>query len=489
MKFTTFKRSLIAAAVAALLPIGSASATSITVYDSTFDPARDGAPLASALVMDEAITIVDGSSEYQGNANEGSSGLFTDLNFGTAGDTDFILDDGIVLTSGSADLAMENTQSGFTGTASGLGDEGLDLLLDEAGFGDFQTFDATVLSFDFTVEEGINAVALDFIFGSEEYPEFADAYPEIAAIFVDGTNAAAFEDGSLLRVTSETIGSGNYVNNNPHDDFEGEGGEFGGEGPLDIGVAPVEVEYTPLDIEYDGLSIPLTAIGALDTTKDVHTIKIAVSDTGDQVLDTGIFVANMRGLNVGGGVDFDGPGSSADDPLLPVSGSAEDGFVFEIFVGDAGIGTDPSEMIFFDPDVAVGYEFTSNLAIDTLMVTVDFGDGIYSLEVFDDANAQYVALADFAVNDLIDFSSLALGFDVFQWKIGDIEASAGVDPNDPSLFVYGLTFVTGGPLTLTQTPITEFVDDNGNGNGNVPLPASLYLFLLGALAMRRRLFA
>lgn len=479
MTQSIFKRTLLPIALAAAVPFTTASATVFTPYSGV---ALDGAPLAEALVSDSAITIISGSTDFDGNETGfgASAALFEDLDFGTVDNVDFTLPDGILLSSGNADLPSENTQSGFSGDASGAGDAGLDLLLEAGGFFPAHaTSDATVLSFDFSVDPGVNAVALDFIFGSEEYPEFAGVFPEIAGIFIDGTNVAAFANGDLLSVTSDGIASGNFVDNNIF------GGDLDDEGPGDPSGLAAVGDVAPLAIEYDGLSIPLTAIGALDTSLTTHSIKIAVSDTNDQVLDTGIFLANMRGLTAGGGVVFDGPGSSPDDPLLPVPGDdPSDGFDFQIFVGDAGIGTDPTERIFFDPDVAIGYEFTSNLAVTSLQVTSDLGDGIYSLDVWD--GSIYLSLADFMVNEIVDFTSLA--FDVFQWRIGGIETSAMVDPTDPTAFVFGLTFASAGSLKLNQTPITEFVDPNpgGGGGGTVPVPAGIYLLALGALAMRRR---
>jgi len=475
----------------ALLASQAASAVTFELYHQENGFIGDGSELAGVLATDSAISIVEGSSAFQGNFDSSGGGefefdgeefpeiapaavvgnvtdgasasFFTDLNFGTAGGADFVLPDGILLTSGNANPPDSNTTSGFAGFASGLGDAGLDALLEAAEFDD-RTTDATVLSFDFMVTNDSNAVALDFIFASEEFPEFADEFPEIAGIFVDGTNYAAFQDGSLLSVTSAGISAGNFVDNDGNND--------GG--------------ISPLAIEYDGLSVPLTAVGLLDESRTTHNIKIAVSDTGDTDLDTGIFLANLRGISLGGSDDVDGPGSSPSDPLLPVPGDdSSDGFDFQIFVGDAGIGTDPTLPIFFDPDVAIGYEFTSNLDVTSLQVTVDLGDGIYSLMVWD--GAAYQSLADFMVNEIVDLTSLS--FDVFQFIIAGIETSAMVDPTDPTVFVTGLTFGSAGQLSLNMNPITAFVGGGGGGGGNVPVPASIYLLALGALAMRRRLLA
>ncbi|MBL7003205.1 MAG: choice-of-anchor L domain-containing protein, partial [Gammaproteobacteria bacterium] len=256
----------------------------------------------------------------QSGGDYGSAALFSDLNLGSIGDTDFVLPDGILLTSGNANLPLTNTESGFSGQASGQGEESLDALLGAFNENDI-TRDATALSFDFTVSEGINAISLDFIFGTEEYSEYIDSYPEIAAIFVDGVNYAGFADGSILTLTAATVGNGNFFNNDPWNN-----------GPI----------AEPLDIEYDGVSAPLTLHGLLDTSLDVHTIKIAVSDTNDGILDTGLFVANLQGLTLGGD---DGSGTAVTDPLLPTTQEVGE-FEFVVDVGDTGFGIDPSQPIF-----------------------------------------------------------------------------------------------------------------------------------------------
>lgn len=516
----SFRRKALPILLGSLLASQGASAVVFDLYHQDNGYGSTGSELASALVTDSRISIVDGSSMFQGNTSgdegyggegdgyggEGdgyggevplafdvdivdtqvvesgptsgaSASFFRDLDFGTAGGVHFTLPDGILLTSGNANPAEMNTQSGFTGFASGQGDAGLDLLLQAAGLDDV-TSDATVLSFEFTVEGDANAVALDFIFGSEEYPEYVNSYPEIAGIFIDGVNYAAFGDGSLLTVTQNNVGAGNFVNNN---------GDFG---DVDADGNPFPVAPEPLAIEYDGLSKPFTAVGNLDPMLQTHTIKIAVSDTNDTILDTAIFLANMRAITLGGGTVFDGPGSSPDLPLLPVPGDdAADGFDFQIFVGDAGIGTDPTQRIFFDPDVAVGYEFTSNIGVTSLQVTVDLGDGMYNLSVWD--GMAYNFFTTFAVDEIVDLSGFNMGDGVMRFLIDGIETSAMVDPTDDTAFVYGLTFANAGQLNLNQLPITVFVDPNpGTPGGNgVPVPAGIYLLALGALVMRRRLFA
>lgn len=474
---------LVCVALSCLLLSTQAQAIVYNVYNNT-DPAYlgDGSELVDALVTPgSGINVMPDSAAFQGNFSDpslggeflagvevveptiaadnsyGSAAFYTDLNFGSLDGTDFVLPDGILLTSGHAAPADTNTVPDYTGLASGNGDQGLDQLLQTLPpTGEHVSTDATVLTFDFTVDPGVNAVSLDFIFGTEEYSEYIDDYPEIAAVFVDGVNYAGFSDGSLLTLTGTTVGSGNFYNNDIHD-----------------GGAPVDAfGESPLDIEYDGVSAPLTVVGLLDTGQEVHTIKIAVSDTNDEILDTGLFVANMQGLELTGG-------TSPDDPLLPVPTPGEPGFEFVVDVGDTGVGIDPNFPIFIDPYVATGYTYeATGTNFATVMVPIAYGDGKYNLYYWD--GTDYVFIQEIDTGVQYDFLALdPLGFSKFM--IDGIEISAGLDPTDPTAFVTAVTFTGGGMITVTQTPIQTC--DGAADCAAVPEPNVVLLLAIGMLGM------
>lgn len=479
-------RFIPALALSAVLAVGlyseNAHAVVFDLYNDINGYSGTGEELAVALTNSgSGLHIVAGSSQFQGNFDNsasaglgdcgiecgvapidptqpyGSASLFSGLNLGSVGDTDFVLPDGILLTSGYAAPAETNTDSGFTGIASMQGDAGLDALLGSQGLSDV-TMDATVLSFDFTVDAGVNGVGLDFIFGTEEYSEFVNDYPEIAAVFVDGVNYAGFSDGSLLTLTSATVGSGNFFNNDPWDN------------------PPVP---EPLAIEYDGVSGPLTLHGLLDPTREVHSIKIAVSDTNDEILDTGIFAANLRGLTLGGAGG--GSGTAPTNPLLPDAPIAGGGFEFIVDVGDTGFGIDPTQPIFVDPFVATGYVYeVSGSTFATVLIPDSIGDGAYNLYTWNGTGYDFVA--EILAGEQFDFLSLDPA-GISKFMIDGIEMGAGLDPLDPLAFVTGLTFTSGGTLTVTQIPIAT-CDGSPDCSSSVPEPGTLALLAVGLLAWR-----
>ena len=173
--------------------------------------------------------------------------------------------DGIFLTSGSAQIEQSNTTGGFGWTAGTGGDADLSQILEEARSIHSVTNDVNSIEFDFTVDAGIVAVGADFVFGTDEYPEFTE-YTDIFGFIVDGVNYARFADGSLVSFIEEGAAA-NFINN-----------DAGG--------------YA---IEYDGVSLQLRVCAPLDLARGTHHIKIAIADTEDSSVDSGVFIGNLRG--------------------------------------------------------------------------------------------------------------------------------------------------------------------------------------------------
>ncbi|GAX20877.1 hypothetical protein FisN_7Hh196 [Fistulifera solaris] len=172
-------------------------------------------------------------------------------------------DSGVILSSGNVvDIAgpnnFGNTQTNFNRP----GDSNLDSLIPG-----FSTLDACVLQFDFQCGEGEVAtfdLTFDYVFGSEEYLEFVGReFNDVFGFFLNGINIALLPDN----VTPVSINSVNqntnsvYFNNNS-------GGTF--------------------NIEADGLTTKLTAQGI--PTSGTNTIKLAVADAGDRVLDSWVLI-------------------------------------------------------------------------------------------------------------------------------------------------------------------------------------------------------
>jgi Ca2+-binding RTX toxin-like protein len=216
------------------------------------------------------ITIV--SAEYTGVA--AATSTFDAVNFGTANTESMSLGAGVLLTSGSGNPASSNTSSGSSLSNGVEGDAKLDEYAEAAFSGSGTTNDAAILEITFTVaanDDGSSPskVSLDLMFGSDEYPEYSDSsYVDIAAIEVDGVNYAYFnqDETQPLSVITKNLTLGNFIDNTGN----------------------------TLAIEYDGISAPLRITTSLNTKLATHTIRIAIADTGDWILDSAIFVSNLQ---------------------------------------------------------------------------------------------------------------------------------------------------------------------------------------------------
>lgn len=163
----------------------------------------------------------------------------------------------------------------------------------------------------------------------------------------------------------------------------------------------------------------------------------------------------------------------------------QDGDVF--FFEGIPVGDDA---LILDPDVAVGYDYEivggdpGIFFADVLVPTVG-GDSSYELSVFD--GSDFLTAVTLDANTLFDFTALA--FDVSRFRITGIDVAEMLDPANPLAFPIAVSFTTAlsGMVDITQTALTQFVDDMPV---DVPEPAALLLFtggLIGLGSVRRRL--
>ncbi|MEG3436087.1 choice-of-anchor L domain-containing protein [Pannus brasiliensis CCIBt3594] len=223
------------------------------------------------LATNSGITIT--SATYTGATNAVS--LFSSVNFGTTSTSSYVLGSGILLTTGDGNPALTNTSSSYSVANGTPGDADIEGIIQNVFPGAGVTGDAAVLELSFTTSANAGTISLDVMFGSDEYPEWADtSFVDIAGILVDGVNYGLFNQNpnQPLSILSQNVIDGNLTDNT-------------------AGI---------LSIEYDGISSPLRVIAALNAGTS-HTIKIAIADTGDQVYDSGLFVSNLHLGNQSGG--------------------------------------------------------------------------------------------------------------------------------------------------------------------------------------------
>jgi hypothetical protein len=264
------------------------------------------------LVQGSGIEIDKDSIVYQyGTYNDANGEAGSSISFYTSNATnDLAITNALLLSTGSGNPNSSNTAPNYSVDLSGvdgnqLKDADLENTAKLAFSGSGAIYDATVLEFNFEINNLFtHGIKFDLLFGSDEYPEYSDSeYVDIAAIYLNGENIALFNNNEEqpLSVISKNIEIGNF-----NDNTDGH-----------------------IPIEYDGISNKLTVYAPV--APGVNTIKIAIGDTGDSALDSGLYVANFQGTQLSGsGLSSVIIGTSGDDKV----DGTDDNETFETGEGD-----------------------------------------------------------------------------------------------------------------------------------------------------------
>jgi hypothetical protein len=131
------------------------------------------------------------------------------------------------------------------------------------------------------------------------------------------------------------------------------------------------------------------------------------------------------------------PGSTPENPLLPQV--VNDAFLF------SSIPVQPNTRIWFDPIIAIGYDYA--VTGGPLFSSVVAPTGINASNTFDliygSTNVSITGGVPY------NFTSSQSNF-----SIQGIDVAANLDPANATAFVTGLTFDSAGTVNVTQTPIT-----------------------------------
>ncbi|MBL4585812.1 MAG: choice-of-anchor L domain-containing protein [Flavobacteriales bacterium] len=363
----------------------------------------------------------------------------------------FPIEEGVVLSSGNVSN-IPGTGATFSSAITGSGgDPDLDIV-SNAG-----TNDAVVLEFDF-VPIG-DSIKFDYIFGSEEYPEFVNsAFNDVFAFIISGPGFSgpfsnggeniALIPGTTTPITidnvNEAVNAQYYIDNNNGVDPDG--------------------------IVYDGYTLTLTALAEVVCGETYH-LKFALADAGDSSYDSGVFLkARSFGSNA---FRFDIVTPSADSTVVEgctvaevniFSPPADSTLVYDIIVsGNAIEGVDfteiPDSLIIAPGDSVFSFTIEplddgiSENEVDTIILT------IYTINTCGDsvANVGYIFIVEtyeieIAIDEIpgpciaYEYSILTPAISggnpdfLYDWSTGD---------NTPSIEV-GFAVTTDVSLTVTD---------------------------------------
>lgn len=214
--------------------------------------------------------------------NSDAYGSFT---YPTA-ENDLQMEKGIVLSSGSV-LDAPGFGANFVSSIMNTdGDPDLDILSDQQG--GQESYDACVVEMDVFV--ATNELTFEYVFGSEEYPEFVfspGGYNDIFAFLVSGPGIAG-DPGLGAQKNIAVLPGGttpveiNSVNNQVNWEYY-RNNEIG-----------QQISYDGLTSDYLGVKKSLTARTNVVPCNTYH-LKLAIADRGDASFDSGVFVSEIKG--------------------------------------------------------------------------------------------------------------------------------------------------------------------------------------------------
>ena len=210
------------------------------------------------------------------------------------------LESGVILATGDIANALGPNNQHNAWTKFYTNNYNGDIDLDNLTGGD-PTYDAAVLEFDI-ISTNAFTLGFQYIFASEEYPEWIGPFNDPMAVFVStnvaGTNwiNSITNDIALVPGTTNLAVSVNSINGgcvadvhgsytfpfNPHCYVDNADPDF-------VAVPPYQVSAPVFNVQYDGMTVLLSAQAQISAGITNH-VKIAIADYGDAIYDSAVFI-------------------------------------------------------------------------------------------------------------------------------------------------------------------------------------------------------
>lgn len=282
-----------------------------------------------------------------------------------AGDsTNLGLERGLLLTTGDINIAPgPNTvvDAGFEHSAPG--DADLDYLSEIQGEGSLSG-DACIVELD--VFAATNELTFEYIFASEEYPEFVNTeFNDIFAFFISGPGIEGDPNIGNQKNIAVLPGTNTPVQINSVSQLENwqyfRNNELGR-----------SLEYDGMIADFLGVKKSLTARAQVEPCQTYH-LKLAIADRRDYAYDSGVFISELRGgapsfkVAYQSGIDFliEECTSVSDTLYVGLNSPLSDTISYQVRVGGtATMGEDyaldiPATITFLPGETSIGFPISA----------------------------------------------------------------------------------------------------------------------------------
>lgn len=230
-----------------------------------------------------------------GTINGSQIGKFTNTN------PNFPFSSGILLTTGNISVAEGPNNADGESDATGVNHANIDNDL-QATIPNYTLSNASVIEFNFYSgrNENSNTVSFNYIFGSEEYPEYVCSdYNDVFAFFLTGPNPYTCQGANETRNIAIIPGSGNLpvAINTLNSGSPGSG--YSASDCTSLGFSQYYYNNNSNAVQYDaytayynttaGRYVGLTAESQLCPCSE-YKMKISISNVGDNAFDSGVFL-------------------------------------------------------------------------------------------------------------------------------------------------------------------------------------------------------
>ena len=203
-----------------------------------------------------------------------------------ASNTNLGIDEGIIMTTGTIlNVPGEGPHGPNNSPGAGKDNNAPGYPLLSNLIGNIATYDAAILEFDFVPYS--DSVKFNYVFGSEEYPEYVSStFNDAFAFFISGPGIP----GGMQNIAQVPFGGGPVTINNVNNGQANAGPcqnctYYNNNGDGNSAPQNSSVNF----IQYDGFTDVMTAESAVQCGQTYHLI-ICIADAGDGLLDSGIFL-------------------------------------------------------------------------------------------------------------------------------------------------------------------------------------------------------